>query len=311
MVHNPIIFEGESLLVDIPRSVAEAAGMLSQGERRLLYGLASRFEGKGKIIDGGSFLGASTVSLASGLNDAEPGVIHAYEIGHLPSKSKLKIERKFGSTVYVMGESFVPILENAIAPWKDLVTLHIGDLLEEKWTGDPIEICFIDVCKTPALNAHVSKIFYPYIIEGGYLINQDYYFDRLPYVKSTMGYLDEYFEWVGRVYTTSIWRCVKQVPRDVADYDPFLARDNRCLAWHEMANDERLDDEARFRLAVSQVYLRAYMHGSADEDLLAIESEYDDYIEVSARLWNGKEGPRRDAQFRIDRARRSIAMGTI
>lgn len=307
MQRNPIHFEGQSLSRPTPPEVQTAAGMLSQPERQLLYGLTSNYEGKGAIIDGGSFFGSSTVALAAGLENAEPGIVHAYELGYIPNQSGKRIEMKFGETPYVQGDSFISILEDTIKPWRDLITLHIGDLLDAQWSGAPIEICFIDVCKSPDLNAHVTSQFFPHIVEGGYLVNQDFFFDRLPFVKCTMGRLDEYFEWIGRVFTSSIWRCVKRVPQDVADYDPFLNRDENCLAWHDRTKYAGIDAEALFRLALSRAYLEAHLGGVPDFD--AIERDHAEYIAFNAKMWDQRsdmERKRRDAQFRVERARRQI-----
>lgn len=304
VLRQPKYFTSESLLCETPPEVRAAPGMLSQPERSLLYGLAQRYQGNGAIIDGGSFFGSSTVSLAAGM--AKAGTVHAYELGYIPASGNQRIERKFGPTSYVLGDSFVPILEEAVRPWSDRVELHIGDLLDEKWIGEPIEICFIDVCKTPALNAHVSREFYPHIIEGGYLVNQDYFFDRLPFVKATMGYLDEHFEWLGRVFTSSIWRCIKPVPQAKADHDPYLAKDENCLRWHDMSMHAELDDEALFRLAISRAYLEDHMGQTPDFD--AIERDYADYIAFNVSSWDRQvDRLRRDAQFRVDRARNELS----
>ena len=50
------------------------------------------------------------------------------------------------------------MLEKAVAPYSDLVQLHIGDVTEESWGADaPIEVAFVDVCRSKNLNAHVAR----------------------------------------------------------------------------------------------------------------------------------------------------------
>lgn len=279
--------------------------MLSQVERKMLYTFTrDRYNGEGEIIDGGSFMGSSTASLAAGLEanpDFEPRkVIHSYDMGYTPDPHNRKTKRVYNGQPYTFGESFVPILEQTIAPWRDLIDLTIGDLNEHKWTGKPIEICFIDVCKTPELNAHISRQFYPHIPVGGHLINQDFFFDRLPWIKVTMGYLSEYFEWKGRVAGSSIWQCIKPVPQEIADYDPWLAGDKRNREWHLTANQPGLSPDAAFLLDLSLVYMDG-------KGLDAVEKKYAEFIAHSVKLWDKKPAPRRDAQFRIDRARRAIS----
>ena len=154
----------------------------------MLYHMAKEeFRGGGEIVDGGSFFGSSTVALAQGVRDNDRfddrKVIHAYELGFLPEPESGQTTKSFVGQEYTFGESFVPILETNTAPFQDLVELNIGDLLEHEWDGRPIEICFIDVCMTAELNAHCAKQFYPHIPVGGYLVNQDFFFDRLPLSK--------------------------------------------------------------------------------------------------------------------------------
>ena len=103
--------------------------------------------------------------------DGKP--IHGYELGYLPAPANKNVDRRreYAGVEYFLGDSFVPILEKTISPYRDLVSLHIGDLREESWYGSPIEIAFIDVCKTAHLNAHVSKEFYPALMGG--IVNPD------------------------------------------------------------------------------------------------------------------------------------------
>jgi hypothetical protein len=132
------------------------------------------------IVDGGSFLGSSLVAEAKGM-EANPALaaltlarfpsskpIHGYELGYHPAPANPAAERRrtYGGAEYVLGESFVPMLEQNIAPHRDLIDLHIGDLTEMSWDGSPVELAFIDVCKTPELNSHVSRQLYPALIGG-------------------------------------------------------------------------------------------------------------------------------------------------
>jgi hypothetical protein len=304
-------------------------------ERRVVYGFArDHFRGNGAIIDGGSFFGSSVVAEGQGLLDnmhvdiqqcmtAWPGrkAIHAYELGYLPAPKSptADLDRQFGGTRYRMGDSFVPILEAAIAPYADLVDLTIGDLNEQQWPDCPIElcfidVCFIDVCKTARLNAHASRQFFPHLIpNGSVLINQDFFFYRLPFIKVTMGYLADYFEWVGRAHSSSIYRCIKPVPADVAAYDPYLARDPKCLEYHAMHPREGLDAMAMFVMELSEAYLRALLDrkDEALDQCRALQGKYADVIAASregALKYQEKHGGRlRDATLRLERAQRQIA----
>lgn len=296
-------------------------GMLSFAERAMLQELVRQtWRGAGAIIDGGSFLGSSLASSAEGIrtSDSLAGVtmdsfpdgraIHGYELGFLPAPGPgVDRRRVYGGQEYFLGDNFVPILEKTIAPYRDLISLHIGDLTQQAWDGSPIEVAFIDVCKTTRLNAHVSKEFFPALIPGAStLINQDFFFDRLPWIKVTMGYLSGYFQWEGQVMSSSIYRTIKSVPADVAAVDPFLEGTlEECLELHDAVDFSFLEPMYAYRMGVSRAYLIA-LKGSKDgalDVLRELETEY-------AELLNDGEVARGN-RFRHDRAVRQITNGHI
>lgn len=308
--------------IKLPAQSSDAPGMISAMERRMLYFCASReYRGDGAIIDGGSFFGSSIAASASGLlanpnlgsmnfssfPEAKP--IHGYELGFLPAPKSDKVDphRVFNGTPYKLGDSFVPILEKTVAPYSDYVSLNIGDLLDFKWYGTPIEICFIDVCKTGKLNQHVSKEFYPSLTPGeSTLINQDFFFDRLPWIKVTMGYLSEYFKWEGQVHTSSIYANIKEVPQDVACYDPYTEGTlEECLAYHDNHPKEFLEPTYHYFMGLSKAYLMALKNTKDDalDYLNVLETEYEHLLK--------DEHTDRGNQFRLDRARRQITNGNI
>jgi hypothetical protein len=301
------------------RAEVAAPGMISFLERAMLTNLVARtWRGEGAIIDGGSFFGSSIVASADGVRasgvevsaerfpDGKP--IHGYELGYLPlPEGRPEQIRVWHGIEYRFGESFVPILEETVAPYDDLIQLHIGDLTEESWPGAPIEVAFIDVCKNIRLNAHVAKEFYPALVPGqSTLINQDFFFDRLPWIKVTMGYLKDYFSWEGQVLSSSIYRNIKAVPADVAAYDPFQeATYEECLAYHDALDFPGLDRRFDYRMDLSRAYLMA-LKGHKDDALDTLhgfESLYADLL--------GDVDVERGEQFRYDRAVTQITNGMI
>lgn len=300
-----------------------APGMVSFAERALLLELVRRtWQGAGAVIDGGSFFGSSVASLAEGVRELGPPAdaswstfpdgrpIHAYELGYLPAPPNPAVDRRrvFGGVEYFLGDSFVPLLEQTVEPYRDLVSLHVGDLLEERWPREaPVEIAFIDVCKTIRLNAHVAREFYPALIpHGSTLINQDFFFDRLPWIKVTMGYLRDYFRWEGRVVSSSVYSTLAPVPADVAAVDPFTeGTADECLALHEAAEQPGLDRTVDYRMALSRAYLLA-LKGRKDDALDSLRSTAATYADLL-----GDTDRDRGHQFRFDRAERQITNGTI
>lgn len=297
-------------------------GMLSFAERALLREVVRQtWRGEGAVVDGGSFFGSSLVAAADGMlagqvladvpasrfPDGKP--IHGFELGYLPAPKSDQVDRRrvYAGIEYHLGDSFVPVLEKAVAPYADLVSLHIGDLNDESWDGSPIEVAFIDVCKTIRLNAHVSAEFYPALIPGGStLIHQDFFFDRLPWIRVTMGYLKDYFSWEGQVFSSSVFRCTRAVPADVAAIDPFVEGTyEECLELHDAFAYPGIERRYEYLLWLSRAYLMALKDRKDDalDTLAAVRSTYADLL--------GDDDNPRGNQFRYDRAVRQISNGNI
>jgi hypothetical protein len=304
------------------REGVSTPGMLSYSERALLHEVVrTTWRGEGVVIDGGSFFGSSLAASAEGmlageaLDDVEASTfpdgkpIHGFELGHLPAPANPAVDRRrvFGDVEYYLGDSFVPILEKTVAPYRDLVSLHVGDLLEQSWDGSPIEVAFIDVCKTIRLNAHVSREFYPCLVPGAStLIHQDFFFDRLPWIRVTMGYLRDFFRWEGQVFSSSVYRSVAAVPHDVAAIDPFLEGTyEECLELHDACDHPELDRRYHFLLSVSRAYLAA-LKDRKDDALDMLRSTESTYADLLADTDNP-----RGNRFRFDRAVRQISNGNI
>jgi hypothetical protein len=314
--------------LDIPAEVARqqqttlAPGMLTVEERAMLVRIvATTWQGRGAIIDGGSFLGSSLVAEAQGLR-ASPAVhsadrarfpggkpIHGYEKGARPEAGRSAVtgKRTYDGFEYDLGDDREPILERTTEPYRDLIALHIGDLNDERWDGSPIEIAFIDVCKTPRLNAHVSREFLPALVPGAStLVHQDFFFDRLPWIRVTMGHLADYFRWEGQVNTSSVYTNIKAVPEDVAAHDPFLHGSyDDCLRLHDAVPFPGIDRGSDLRLALSRGLLMAHKgrHAEALDYLRSLPDEYADVLADDA------VAP--DVQRRLDRAIAHVGSGAL
>ena len=192
-----------------PAAAREIPAMIIDDERRLLYWLARDYwSDAGRILDAGSYLGASTAALAAGLaaRDQPPGsapiasydrfILDYFMLPHLPQDSELD-----------EGDSFRELFDRNLEPWAHFVEVREGDLREIGWSGEPIEIAFFDVLKTWPLNDFVLGEFFGSMIPGRtMLIQQDFVGEFCPWVHVTMGMLDPYvelldlFEWGSAVY---------------------------------------------------------------------------------------------------------------
>ncbi len=198
--------------------------MLLPPEQHFLYLLArDYYSAEGDIFDGGICLGGCTDCLAQGLaardDLPERPLLHAYDLAVVTVESffkQLGIERRGG-------ESTLDIIEANIAamPGNERIVFHHGDILQQQYP-DSIEIMFLDVCKTKAINFGIQQLFSRLIPEKSVVIHQDYIHPWNPYIHATMGYLEEYFEPVGAVWFNSmVYLLKKEIPKEALAYDVY------------------------------------------------------------------------------------------
>lgn len=193
----------------LPLDVRAAKTMLSAQELELLYGLArDQYTGRGEIVDGGAFLGGSTLALANGLRDNstvrdKQGRIHSYDLFVSDSFVPQFIEG------YPAGASTRPYYDGVIAGVANHVTVHEGDVTTMPWPADRgIEILFIDVAKSWEINDHLLKDFFPRLIPGvSAVIQQDYHWPYTPWLSVTMELLADHVTYLGSMpWATSHYR---------------------------------------------------------------------------------------------------------
>lgn len=137
------------------------------------------FAGEGEAVDLGSWLGSTTAVLAMGLEaNPRPAVkratLHAYDRFTWESWMDDYAEAlRYGP--YSPGASFLPEFERVTRRWQERIRVHEGDLLEERWSGGPIELLLVDAMKSWPLAQHIVEHFYPALLPGqGFVIHQDF-----------------------------------------------------------------------------------------------------------------------------------------
>ena len=155
-----------------PRGVLDIPTMLTEDELRLLHWLGTEYwSGEGKILDGGCFLGGSTGALASGVSTggkagADERPIVTYDLFRLDQFMPVHLSEA-DAELLDEGDSFRPVFDRNIAPWSELVEVREGDITQHGWSGEPIEIAFLDLLKTWPLNDYVTANFFGSMIPGG------------------------------------------------------------------------------------------------------------------------------------------------
>ena len=274
---------------DIPSTVLSHPGMIAADERNLLYTLsADHYSGEGCIVDAGAFLGASTMAFACGLQKngrwtelpASSMPIESFERG-IVYKNFERHARKACLPVPRIGESFEHILRLLLNPVRHNIRLHVGDILD----FDPapfreIEICFLDILKSEAVALHCLRAFFPHLLPGAYVIQQDYFFDELPFIRYSMESLSEYFEYLGEIKSSALFRLQRSI--DVRDLpESFEELDaNTKLRLHRQAELRTRHPVRQYLMQLSRTRLLIELeeYGAAESVWSEANEKYAPYV---------------------------------
>lgn len=229
LAHVALAQPFDALMPSAP-SVAPLPAVMSENEQRFLHALArSYYTGEGWIVDDGIFLGASTLAFGSGLR----GNPHFAEIAARRPRPIVAIERATVTPAMLRhfkrhgigeglepGMSYARLLQQCIAPVQDLVELRIGDIRKVGVLDGPIEILFLDVLKNESIGLFAVENYFPKLIPGrSIVIQQDYLFDSLEFIKVHQEFFAYHFELVGEIASSAVFRC--RAPIGAADLKRF------------------------------------------------------------------------------------------
>jgi hypothetical protein len=171
--------------VTLPPDAVGIPTMLSKAERRLLYTLARDYAtGDGAIVDAGCFLGGSTAALLAGVQDrAERWTGPPVESYDLFRVEEFTIEKFFRDQSVRVGDSFRPRYQSHVARFDVPHVVHEGDITETGWSGEPIDVLFLDVLKSWEINDAVLRDFFPSLVPGrSVIVHQDYGWGDTPWI---------------------------------------------------------------------------------------------------------------------------------
>jgi len=200
----------------LPERLCKVPSMLTFSERALLYSLGRGLAPGAAIVDAGCFLGGSTVSFALGVSEqlVQPRpVIHSYDLFLVDHSASTHYAALIGDRP--IGSDLRPVFEQVVgADLLPYVEVHGGDLTSHRWSGEPIDVLFVDVAKTWELNDHVMHEFFPALVPGrSVVVQQDYVHEWLPWIHITMQLLDSCFERIEVIQGSPsvVYGCTRQV----------------------------------------------------------------------------------------------------
>lgn len=269
----------------IPPELMALKGFLSPEERRLCYWLGRNWlSGRGRAVDVGAYLGAASACLAAGASAAglaSPGnakLVHAYDrftVGEQYIADALT--RDIRPTQ--LGDSFLDLFESQTAPYASNIEIHAGELLDQRWTSETIEVLFVDIVTSPDMNAHIVRQFFPSLIPGrSIVVHKGYHHCWHPYIHAGMEYLADEFELVDGVvpYQSRVWRLVSPIPGDKLFRlgRRLIAPDEQLQLLDSLVSKE--DPSTRPMLEVARVW-QLFLNGDRDwarQDLMSLQQSY-------------------------------------
>jgi hypothetical protein len=232
--------------------------MLSKHERRLLYALARDYaRGDAAVVDAGCFLGGSTTALLSGVRDRgtrwKGPPVASYDLFRVEPYT---VERFFTDDRAVhVGDSFRGRFDLYVSGFDVPHVVHEGDIAEIGWSGDPIDILFLDVLKTWEINDAVLRDFFPSLQPGrSVIVHQDYGCGWTPWIPITVELMGDSLRLIdGLEWGSHVFFVEDELPADVMqdgvsgldEQTKFALVDRaiaRCEGWvrgmHELSRTE-------------------------------------------------------------------------
>jgi hypothetical protein len=201
-----------------PESVLKCLSMLSAEEKTFLYWTTKEyFAGKGAIIDAGCFVGGSTVAFAAGLEEVWP------EPQYTIDSFDIFVADEYMRTWYfdpqglqTEGPRFRNIFDMNTAAFRHRLRVHDGDIAAAHFDDRPVEILFLDICKSWATNDYCARTFFPRLIPGRSLvIQQDFFHNWEFWIAILMELFWDRFDYIGFVpHNTAVFRLKAAIRAD-------------------------------------------------------------------------------------------------
>lgn len=250
-----------------PQEVMAVPSMMSRQEKTFLHNYTrNHYRGEGVIVDAGVFLGASTACFGAAL-EARPDLealrsrfgkpIRLYERGISTSTMPRHFQNNNIPGTWREGDDFSDVVRAFTEQWEDLVEYNFGDICETSWDGSPIEILFLDILKNRQIQAHTYQQFYRTLIPGvSLVVQQDYFFDGLPFIKVAQESLSDYFDYIGEVRSMALFRLNKPLPESVFEGSPGADLDlDQQLRLIDQCRDRTEDVHRKFMVDLSRARL--------------------------------------------------------
>jgi uncharacterized protein YbaR (Trm112 family) len=205
----------EFLTFPLSEKLKNFPAMLGEEEKKLPAWMSVKAAAMtGTMVELGCYLGGSTMALLEGaLNSSatkkEGKLIHSYD---LFTANAFMVEHSLRDHGVNEGESFLHVYKKLMNDYECHIECHAGNILEQSWKGEPINLLYVDILWDWNINQHVFNNFYSSLRPGSTLIHQDYVYSWYPWLPVSMEWLVEagYFSFDSFAqYSTVSFRCEK------------------------------------------------------------------------------------------------------
>lgn len=237
--------------------------MITPEEQKLLFYLASQYyQGEGVIADVGTFVGASTWLFGEGIKANQ--FITNQELKYQKPIYCFDIYKynEAGDSQFMTeeaGSSFFDEFKCNVSKISEMIEVYVGDVCSFSWSNHlPIEILFIDVCKTYTTNKCVVNKFFPQLIPGRSVVIQQDYCDINWWIHLTMEVMSPYFEKIeGLVGCSQIFLNTKPIPHDPMTLLEQLTWDEKIQLLEKLIIGTRGFRRRLLLLSLASIYISA------------------------------------------------------
>ena len=188
-----------------PNVLLKFPSMLTEGDKALYFNAGKAYQFKGSIVDAGCFIGGTTMSLVQGLlqnplvkdgGRDTSGLIRVYDLFQIDDDYILgHLRKNYPNHDFSNESSFLGVFEENMRKYRDMLDVRPGDVIAAGYPDEePIEILGVDLCKALPVTDSVVREFFPRLIDGALVIQQDFIHQYHPHIHLSMGILGDHFE---------------------------------------------------------------------------------------------------------------------
>jgi hypothetical protein len=205
---------------------------------------AEAYDGRGVIVEWGSWLGSLTTSYCEGLalNASVPArgkVAYVYDLFRWEEWCEDQVKGTEHAGKLTIGESFIDYFRTLHRPYERFLDVRSDDLASCGWDGPEIQLVINDAVKTLAIGDNVFRNFLPSLLPGtGLLANQDYLWPTDSFLTVLMYLVRNFFDFEYALPDSCmvVFRCrqpldpgVVRFPHALSEIDPSLFAE--AFAW--------------------------------------------------------------------------------